>query len=311
MFLNETDPGEVALLLSKLDITKSGDIYGINPKLIKDAGPAMAFNLSIIFNKCLTTGVFPQLLKTAKVIPIYKADSRMLASNYRPISLLPIIGKLFEKIIFSRITSFVNKYKILYRRQYGFQNGKSTEHAVIDIHENILNSLENGEIPCCIFLDFAKAFDTVNHSILLHKLDYYGIRGKPLQLIESYLTDRDQRVQVGDDLSDIEHIKHGVPQGSILGPLLFLLYINDISTCSSILSFYLFADDTTTFFSHKDFQTLQQTINTELAHVSAWLIANKLSLNVGKSNALVFRRNGSQPALDIKIDGLPIDEKEC
>ena len=126
MFLNETDPGEVALLLSKLDITKSGDIYGINPRLIKDAGPAMAINPSIIFNKSFTTGVFPQLLKTAKVIPIYKADSRMLASNYRPISLLPIIGKLFEKIIFSRITSFVNKFKILYKRQYGFQNGKST-----------------------------------------------------------------------------------------------------------------------------------------------------------------------------------------
>ncbi len=298
-------------LIQKLDITKSGDVYGITPRLVKDAGPAMAINLSIIFNKCLTSGIFPQSSKTAKVIPVYKADSRMLASNYRPISLLPIFGKLLEKIIFCRITSFVKKYNILYRRQYGFQKAKSTEHAVIDIQENILNSLEKGETSCCILLDFAKAFDTVNHSILLQKLNHYGIRGTALHLIESYLADREQCVQINGAVSSMEKIKHGVPQGSILGPLLFLLYINDIANCSSILSFYLFADDTTIFFSHKNFQTLQQTINNELAHVSNWLIANKLSLNVGKSNALVFhRKNSNAPPLDIKINGLPIDEKE-
>ena len=205
----------------------------------------------------------------------------------------------------------MKNYNILYRRQYGFQNGKATEHAVIDIQENILNSLEKGEISCCILLDFAKAFDTVNHSILVQKLNHYGIRGKALQLIESYLTDREQCVQINEAVSNMEKIKHGVPQGSILGPLLFLLYINDIANCSSVLSFYLFADDTTIFFSHKNFQTLQQTINDELAHVSNWLIANKLSLNVGKSNALVFhRKNVNIPPLDIKINGLPIDEKE-
>ena len=311
IFLNETEPGEISILLSKLDVTKSGDIYGITPRLIKDAGPAMVSNLCIIFNKCLTSGTFPQLLKPAKVIPIYKADSRMLASNYRPISLLPIIGKLFEKIIFKRISSFVTKYNILFRRQYGFQNAKSTEHAVLDIQENILNSLENHRIPCCIFLDFAKAFDTVNHSILLSKLNHYGIRGQAFKLIESYLTDREQCVQLNESTSSMETIKHGVPQGSILGPLLFLLYINDISNCSKVLNFYLFADDTTIFFSHKNFAILEETINTELAHVSEWLIANKLSLNVGKSNALVFRHTrGTLPPLNIKINGLPIDEKE-
>ena len=200
----------------------------------------------------------------------------------------------------------------MYQRQYGFQGAKSTEHAVIDIQERILNSLDNGEWPCCIFLDFAKAFDTVNHSILLQKLNHYGIRGKALQLIESYLTGREQCVQLNGTTSDLDVIKHGVPQGSILGPLFFLLYINDIANCSSLLNFYLFADDTTIFFSHRDIGVLERTINEELKHVSDWLIANKLSLNVGKSNALLFRQRNDKsiPSLNVMINGLPIDEKE-
>ena len=311
IFLKEVDHGEVATLIHKLDISKSGDIYGITPRLIKDAGPGMANNLCIIFNKSIESGVFPQLLKTSKVIPIYKAESKMLASNYRPISLLPILGKLFEKIIFARLTSFIQKYKILYNRQYGFQSGKSTEHAIIDIQENILSSFEQGRIPCCIFLDFAKAFDTVNHSILLQKLNHYGIRGNALQLIESYLTDQEQCVQLNNVTSDLDLIKHGVPQGSILGPLFFLLYINDIANCSSILKFYLFADDTTIFFSHKNPQKLEEIINQELIYVANWLVANKLSLNVGKSNVLLFRRKNEKiPPINININGFPIEEKE-
>ena len=312
IFLNETDPGEVATLIQKLDINKSGDIYGINARLIKDAGPSMATNLSTIFNLSIRFGIFPQPLKTAKVIPIYKADSKMLPGNYRPISLLPIIGKLLERIIFIRMSSFVKKYNILFNRQYGFQTGKSTEHAHIDIQNSILNSIEKKETPCCIFLDFAKAFDTVNHSILLQKLNHYGIRGNALSLIESYLKDREQCVQVNNAISDFETIKHGVPQGSILGPLLFLLYINDIAESSHILDFYLFADDTTIFHSDTDARRLEQTLNTELVHVSKWLTANKLSLNVGKSNFLLFRQNNKQPppSINITINGLPVDEKE-
>ena len=270
----------------------------------------MASNLSTIFNISISSGIFPQALKVAKVIPIYKVEDRMLASNYRPISLL-IIGKLFETLIFIRLSSFINKYKILFDRQYGFQSGKYTEHAIIDIQECILNSLEKKDWPCCIFLDFAKAFDTVNHSILLQKLNHYGIRGNALQLIESYLAGREQCVQLNGTQSDFETIKHGVPQGSILGPLFFLLYINDIANCSTILKFYLFADDTTIFFSHKDINKLESTINDELSHVASWLVANKLSLNVGKSNALLFRTSDKNvPSLNIKINGQPIDEKQ-
>ena len=161
------------------------------------------------------------------------------------------------------------------------------------------------------FLDFAKAFDTVNHDILLQKLNHYGIRGITLQLIKSYLTDREQCVQLNNITSDLELIKHGVPQGSILGPLFFLLYINDIANSSSLLTFYFFADDTTIFFSHKNTKVVEKIINDELVHVSNWLVANKLSLNVGKSNVLLFRgKNKSTPSINIQINGISVEEKE-
>ena len=311
MYLNETDPGEVSTIIQKLDITKAGDVYGISPKLVKLAGTSLAYNLSIIYNLSIETGIFPQLLKRAKVIPVHKGDSRMEAKNYRPISLLPIFNKIFEKLLHSRISSFIEKYKILYPRQYGFQKGKSTEHALIDIHESILQALERKEIPCCVFLDFAKAFDTVNHKILLGKLHHYGIRGNALQLIESYLTDREQCVEVNDTTSEYEPVLHGVPQGSILGPLFFIIYINDIAISSKILTFYLFADDTTILYSHKNIDTVEETINRELIHVSDWLVANKLSLNVKKSNVLLFRsKNVVTRNINIEINGVQAEEKE-
>merc|ERR1712013_573928 len=177
---------------------------------------------------------------------------------------------MYEKIIFSRLISFVDKYQILFNRQYGFQKEKSTEYALIDIVDNIMSSLEQKESPCCVFLDFAKAFDTVNHKILLGKLHHYGIRGTALSLIESYLTDRQQCVQINNAISDLDYVSHGVPQGSILGPLFFLLYINDIAESSDVLKFYLFADDTAIFLSHKDPKTLETIMNQELIKVSSW-----------------------------------------
>ena len=204
---------------------------------------------------------FPTRLKLADITPLYKKLDNVSRKNYRPVSLLPLVSKIFERIMYDRLSSFITKYKILFGKQYGFQSGKSTEHALIDIQQNILNAMEKREHPCCVFLDFTKAFDTVNHSILLQKLNPYGIRGNTLKLIESYIADREQCVFVNNTYSDLEKNSHGVPQGSILGPLFFLLYINDISNCSPLLTFYLFADDTTIFLSHKSLKTLESTLN--------------------------------------------------
>lgn len=236
----------------------------------------------------------------------------MIESNYRPISLLPLISKILEKIMYHRLFSFIKQYNILYSKQYGFQKGKSTEMAILDLQSCIIDKMADGEIPCSIFLDFAKAFDTVNHDILIQKLKHYGIRGPAYEWFKSYLSNRKQCICIGDQCSDLALIKHGVPQGSVLGPLLFLLYINDITASSSLLKFFLFADDTCLFFSHKSKDSLVTIVNDELAKISEWLTANKLSLNTSKSNVLIFRPKNASNKLDtqIMINGKLLKEKE-
>ena len=178
--------------------------------------------------------------------------------------------------MYNRLFSFITKHDILYQHQYGFQKSINT------LLTDVVESLEKKKIYICIFLDFAKAFDTVNHQILLKKLKYYGIRGLPLKWFESYLLNRTQCVSIGNIKSDIDMIKCGVPQGSILGPLLFLIYINDITKSSNILNFLLFADDTCLSFSYDESNhETEQLLNQEMQKISIWLATNKLTLNVG------------------------------
>jgi hypothetical protein len=249
-------------------------------------------------------------MKTAKIIPLHKGNSVLSVSNYRPISLLPIFSKIFERLAYNRLVHFIDENKILSQNQFGFQRGKSTENAVTSIVSRILQAKEKKESSYCIFLDFAKAFDTVNHNILVEKLDYYGVKDLALGWFKSYLNNRAQYTQIGETLSDVGYIKHGVPQGSVLGPLLFLVYINDITESSKILQFYLFADDTTIFYSDKTNPETEALLNTELSKVSDWLAANKLSLNVGKSNFLHFHHGNTKHLINIKIDNTPVEEKE-
>ena len=203
---------------------KSSDIYGISPDLVKLNNPAISQALSVLFNLSIHEGCFPSLLKAAKIIPIHKGDSVLLPGNYRPISLLPIFSKIFERLIYNRVIDFITENKILSELQFGFQKNKSTEQAVTSIISAIDQVKNEKKSSYCIFLDFAKAFDTVNHEILLSKLDHYGISGKSHDLFHSYLSNRTQQTDIGGTLSDIGIIKHGVPQGSVLGPLLFQLY---------------------------------------------------------------------------------------
>ena len=212
----------------------------------------------------------------AKIIPLHKGDSVLAVANYRPISLLPIFSKIFERVIYNQFIQYIEENKILDELQFGFQKNKSTEHAISAIISNITKAATKKHSSYCIFLDFAKAFDTVNHKILVEKLEYYGVKDKTLNLFENYLSDRKQVVEVNGVQSDLGTIQHGVPQGSILGPLLFLLYINDISKSSSVLKFFLFADDTTVFYSaDPNDKNTENILNQELEKVSCWLSANK------------------------------------
>ena len=263
-----------------------------------------------LLNFSLTQGVFPSELKVSNIIPLFKAEDPMMFNNYRPVSLLSIFSKIFEKAMYSRVVDFLEMHKILYDKQFGFRKKHSAFMAHMILVDTLIRALQNQEFVIGVFLDFSKAFDTVDHIILLSKLSHYGIRGIALDWFRSYLDGRTQYVTYNDEKSSIKSMVCGVPQGSILGPILFLIYINDlVSVCKHSLPF-LFADDTNLFTSGKNLKDLNEKVNEELANISIWLKVNKLSLNVKKTHFLVFH-NKKKPIdkIEIFIDNKAIDQK--
>ena len=235
----------------------------------------------------LLTGEYLDLLKLAKVIPIHKDGSTQDVNIYRPISLLSIFDKIIEKLMHKRLYSFLEKNNILFCNQFGFRKNNSTVYALAQITEMIKVSIDKGKFGCGIFIDPRKAFDTVNHKILLMKLEH-GIRDNVLKWFQSYLSNRKQYVSINGESSEPLEINCGVPQGSVLGPLLSLLYINDLPNISNVLDFYLFADDMNIYYESNSIQDLEKTINKELNKLYLWLNVNRLSLNIDKTNYKIF-----------------------
>ena len=238
----------------------------------------------LYFNLSFELGKFPSLLKLVKVIPIFK--NKNSTHNYRPISLLSNIDKILEKIVHKRIISFFEVNNVFFTRQFGFRSKHSTAHSLIALTEKIRNSLDKGKFTCGIFIDFQKAFDTVDHEILLQKLKHYGIRGISNSWFRSYLQHRKQFVCVSGQSSDTKEIKYGVPQGSVLGPLLFLIYINDIANSIAYSEPYIFADDTALVYSDHSLKSIKKRINIDLKLLVHWLNANKIALNVSKTEKI-------------------------
>ena len=288
MGLLPTDELEIKLLISKFQNKISCGIDEIPTTILKSCSNAIAKPLAIIINCSLSQGVFPDKLKIAKVCPVFKSGDKEIIQNYRPISILPCFSKVYEKIMYSRLSNYLESKKILSEKQYGFRRNYSTYMALMHMSDKITTAIDNNEYPVGVFIDLQKAFDTLDHKILIDKLEHYGIRGILLNWFRSYLQNRKQCVACNNCTSSFQTITYGVPQGSILGPLLFITYINDISECSKILTFILFADDTNLFYSNKDLNVLFQVLNAELAKLSNWFRLNKLSLNTKKTQYILF-----------------------
>ena len=263
--------------------------------ILKDNVGFISVIISDLINICFVSGKFPNVLKRAVVLPLYKKGEDTSMVNYRPISLLPWLSKIIEKCIKSRLLDYICKNRIINPAQFGFQSGISTQDAVLLITEKLYVNLNEKLSTLGIFIDFSKVFDTINTCILLKKADRYGIRGIPLQLIASYLTNRSQIVKIGGAFSEPKSMTIGVPQGSVLSPLLFLLYVNEISNIIDNFTTCLFADDTTFLVSDRNIQSLFNSCEEGLGKFSDWCCANRLSVNVSKTNYMLFS-NLSSPS---------------
>ena len=266
-------------------------------RVLKAISPLISPILCHIVNKSLEQGIFPNFCKTARVIPIFKSGSNTELGNYRPISILPHFSKIIERVVHRQLIDHLNFNNFLTDNQYGFRQNRSTTDAIIDLTQYIFDNLDLGETVISFFLDFSKAFDCVIHSILLRKLEAYGVSGNELGVFRSYLTGRSQYVSLDGINSDTKPINRGVPQGSVLGPLLFLVYINDFPKCSKFFKFTIFADDSTltSKFTNISEENIALKLEHELKKVDEWLLVNRLKLNTNKSHFITFsyRKNTS------------------
>lgn len=302
MFLTEVTDNEVINLVKNCKSKTSKDCEDISMILLKRVINSIVSPLTDIFNKSFIQGIFPENMKIAKVVPLYKNGNKNIFTNYRPVSLLPQFSKILEKLFNKRLLSFIDKYDILSESQYGFRKNRSTSLALWEFVENISNSLDNKKHTIGVYIDLKKAFDTIDHGLLIKKLEFYGIRGIASNWLYTYLNKRQQYVQFDNKASSLLEIKCGVPQGSVLGPQLFILYINDICNVSKIVHFILFADDTNLFVNGDNIDELCLILNRELDKLNTWFIINKLSLNVSKTNYMIFSYKAISNNICIKFN---------
>ena len=295
---------EIKSVISSLDANKSSGPNSIPTCVLHILKDHICIPLRDIFNLSLSTGCHPDILKISKTIPIYKKGSRLSVCNYRPISLLSNLNKILEKLVHNRVYKFLEDFQCIYSLQFGFRKKHSTNHALIDITETIRHALDNKKFACGVFVDLQKAFDTVNHDILIAKLEHYGIRGIANNWFSSYLKNRSQFVSILGYESSTKPINHGVPQGSVLGPLLFLIYINDLYSSIKHSKVYHFADDTNLLNISSSPKNMQKQVNADLKILYNWLLANKISLNCDKTEIIFFHKPGEKiPNLKIKMNG--------
>lgn len=313
------DTSTVEKMLKTFKPKTSKGMDGIPMKVLKYISELIVHPITLLINQSLMTNTFPTNLKIAKIMPLLKKPNVFTPDNFRPISLLPCISKIIEKCVFQQIFNYFEQNKLLYGSQYGYRKNHSTESACLELVDKLYKQLDDNQSPFCVFIDLSKAFDTINHKILLAKLRYYGLDPNAISWFDSYLSNRKQFVEVDGYRSETKYIRTGVPQGSTLGPLLFIIYMNDINEASDVLRSILFADDTSlnstlSIFPSADPREMSSKINIELMKVIDWLRANKLSLNAKKTKFMQFRFSqknpNSLPKIKLKMGGTVIEKVE-
>ena len=310
------DASQVYKLLQSLSISKATGIDRIPAKVLRLAAPVISWSLASIFNTSIASKTFPIEWKVARVSALHKKGPRNIMDNYRPISILPVISKVFEKMLYNQLIEYLHRENLLTENQFGFRRFHSTASALLDCTNEWLFNMDRGFYNVVVFLDLKKAFDTVNHTILLDKLEAYGIDEDSLNLLSSYLTDRKQTCQIDGKQSDLRKISCGVPQGSILGPLLFLTYINDLPNCLNFTTPRIFADDTSITAFGKTLEDTEIELNNDLINIRNWLTANKLSLNIAKTEYVLIgsrqKLNNVSKQPNVVIGDRPIERvRDC
>ena len=281
----------------------------ISHKMLKICPEKIAIPLQIIFNKSLQQCKYPSKWKIGNVIAIFKKGSPSLPSNYRPISLISCLGKVMERVVFKHVYNYLHDNNLIYGYQSGFLPKFSTVHQLIEMYNCILGSLEKKELNCFVFCDFSKAFDKVWHKGLLQKLKAYGINGALLNWFTDYLFERKQKVLINQSSSACSVIQAGVPQGSVLGPLLFIIYINDIADNITSLC-RLFADDTSFSYSSQDQVQVRSVIDHDLKKLDEWSRKWLMSFNADKTEIMIFS-NCEIPDFNFELNGQNIPIKNC
>ncbi|CAK1600201.1 unnamed protein product [Parnassius mnemosyne] len=280
---------DIVKYFKTIDVKKTADLWGISVKVIASIIDTIAPHLAIIFNTSIESGVFPDLMKHSKVIPLFKSGSTLDPANFRPISVLPTLSKIFEKIVLDQMLNFFNINNLLHKNQFGFTRGRSTTDAGVELIKYIFNAWENSQDALGIFCDLSKAFDCVHHETLIRKLQHYGVRSDALKLIISYLSKRTQKVVINNMSSSGSMVQMGVPQGSILGPFLFLVYINDLPyIVGDSHDIVLFADDTSLIFKLSRQLLKYDEVNNAISKLVNWFDVNNLHLNGTKTKCMKF-----------------------
>ena len=292
--------------LEDLDSSKSTGLDELGPRILKLSAPIIADSLTHIINLSLCTCIFPNILKDARVAALYKGGDDTDVNNYRPISVLPTVSKIFEKLVYKQLYSYLVRHKLLLKQQSGFRAGHSCNTALIKLIDNWLNEMDKGNFNCALFLDFRKAFDIVNHEILLSKLRLYRCDDHCINFFKSYLSDKSQKVKIGQETSEFKPIHSGVPQGSILGPLLFVIFINDLPLVLKNVNADLYADDTTIHKSASSIDVLNIALNDDFYNIKEWCSENDMVLNTDKTKVMLIgstrRHLENENDVRIKVD---------